>query len=208
MQETAVLATVRVRNLTEGTEGSGVLIGKGGPFVYFLTARHVVEGATNLEVAVLSRDSYPKPRATYLSTAVVAEKNGLVDLALLRLATTDSLPAGIRLCPERLVPTERDFPGLSVGCETGKEPACLLVKVAGKRQVRRQEKGETASFWEVDRKHATGRSGSPLLDKRGYLLGVCSGTNREKTYFTHPDEVRAFLKQNGFGWLTEDGASR
>jgi S1-C subfamily serine protease len=208
MQEAAITATVQVRNLTAGTEASGVLVGKGGPFVYFLTARHVVQGATSQEVAVFSRDSYPKPSATYRSAEIVAESNELADLALLRLATTDSLPASLRLCPERLVPTERGFPGLSVGCEAGKTPTCLLAKVEGKRQVRRQEQGQSASFWEVDRKHTLGRSGGPLLDRRGHLLGVCSGSSREKTYFTHPEEVRVFLKQHGFGWLTEDPARR
>jgi hypothetical protein len=208
IQETAISATVQVRNPAVGTEGSGFLIGKGGPFVYFLTARHIVQGAATLEVVLFSGASSPRPKATYRSPEVVAETNELADLALLRLATSDSLPAGLRLCPERLVPTEGGFPGLSVGCEGGKAPTCLLAKVKGRRLVQRQEQGATALFWEVDRKHALGRSGGPLLDRRGHLLGVCSGTSREKTYFSHPEVVRAFLKQHGFGWLAEDAASR
>jgi S1-C subfamily serine protease len=208
LQATAVTATVQVRNVTQGTEGSGVLVGKGGPFVYVLTAQHVVQGVESLEVAVFTADSYPRPKTTYRSAEVVAETKGLADLALLRIAMTDSLPSGLRLCPERLVPANRGFPGLSVGCEAGKAPTCLLAKVEGKKHLRREEKGETASFWEVDGKHHTGRSGGPLLDKGSHLLGVCSGTNRDKTYFTHPEEVRAFLKQHGFGWLAEDPARR
>jgi hypothetical protein len=33
-QEAAVTATVRVRNGTRGIEGSGAVVGRGGPFVY------------------------------------------------------------------------------------------------------------------------------------------------------------------------------
>jgi hypothetical protein len=74
-------------------------------------------------------------------------------------------------------------------------------EVLWKKLVRRQGAGKSAYFWELAGKQAEGRSGGPLLDKRGYLLGVCSGTNREKSYFCHTDEVRAFFKRSGFDRL-------
>jgi hypothetical protein len=46
-----------------------------------------------------------------------------------------------------------------------------------------------------------GRSGGPLVDKRGLLIGVCSGVSKDKAYFCHIDEINAFLERNGFDWL-------
>jgi hypothetical protein len=33
------------------------------------------------------------------------------------------------------------------------------------------------------------------------MLGVCSGTNKEKSYYCHLNEVRLFLQASGFDWL-------
>jgi hypothetical protein len=76
------------------------------------------------------------------------------------------------------------------------------VDVLEARRARREGR-ESALFWEVGRKEAEGRSGGGLVDRRGALLGVCSGTNKEKSYFCHVDEIRAFLKETGFGWVVE-----
>jgi S1-C subfamily serine protease len=203
-QATAVTATVQIRNLTKKTDGSGVLIGKSAPFVYILTALHVVEEADRLEVAVFFKESFPRSKVVYRSAETISEKVGLTDLAVLRLATTDVMPGYVRLCPEGLVPTGQGMRVLTVGCDEGNPPTCLSETVAGKKLARRQEGGAVASFWEVDRKYVKGRSGGPLLDGRGYLLGVCSGTNREKTYFVHIEEIHGFLKRQGFRWLVEE----
>jgi hypothetical protein len=153
-------------------------------------------------VAVFFVDSYPKPKVIYRSAEIVAKQPGLADLALLRLPTVDKMPSLVRLCPVTLLPTGPEIPAMAIGCDAGKAPSCLLEKLGGKKSARRPEGKETSSFWEVDRKHVLGRSGGPLIDGRGYLLGICSGSNREKTYFTHIEEIHKFLKSNGFRWLT------
>ncbi len=208
MQKTAVTATVRIHNGVKNAEGSGVLVGKKGPEVYILTAWHVVDGADAVDVAVFAADTYPKPKVLYRLAQVVAVKKGLVDLALVRLIATDFIPEGVKLFPGEQVPTKQGFPGLSVGCAGGDEPTCLAIKVAGKRTVRSKEGTETARAWEVEPKHAPGRSGGPLLDKRGFLLGICSGTNGDRTYFAHLDEVRSFLREQGFRWLADGKKER
>jgi len=203
VHDTAVTATVQIRALPQMAEGSGALIGKSAPFVYILTAQHVVKRAERLEVTVFVKDSDPKPRTVYRSAKVVAEMEGLADLALLRLTTTDDMPGLVHVCPETKV---QNHPGkvLAVGCEAGKGPVGLLENVARKKWARRDDGNELVSFWEVDHKHARGRSGGPLVDQRGYLVGVCSGSNKEKSYFTHVVEIHGFLKRNGFRWLLGD----
>jgi S1-C subfamily serine protease len=50
---------------------------------------------------------------------------------------------------------------------------------------------------------AKGRSGGPLIDQRGFVIGICSGTSDGKGYFTHTHEIHRFLKQNAFDWLAD-----
>jgi len=201
LQTDAVTATVRVVNLSKQTEGSGVVIGRKGSFVYILTAYHLVDRANRLEVTTFSATSYPKPWKVYRSVRLVAKADDMRDLALLRIVTDDPMPGSLSLCPARLVPDGMGFKALTVGCARGEAPTCLVDEVNGKKLVRRQAADKPAYFWEVDRKQRGGRSGGPLVDRRGYLLGVCSGTNKEKSYFCHADDVRAFLKGSGFDWL-------
>jgi S1-C subfamily serine protease len=200
-QEAAVAATVRIADRARDVEGSGIILGKKGDFVYILTAHHLVARAKNLEIATFSSESYPKVHRVYRSARVIAGAGDARDLALIRLTTTDRMPGSASLCPTRLVPTRKDFEALTVGCSEGKAPTCLADVVAGKKLVRRGAASKSVPLWEVGRKHLEGRSGGPLVDRAGYLLGVCSGTNKEKTYFCHTEEIRAFLKENGLDSL-------
>ena len=196
----AIGATVGIRALPQETAGSGTLIGKSGPFVYILTAQHVVKGAEHLEVTLFLNDT-DSIRKPYRSANVIAELEGLADLALIRLATADEPPL-IPVCRD---PKSQKLAGklLAVGCGDAGKPPTGLLETAVKRLVRR-EGNELVAFWEVAHKHVRGRSGGALVDRRGYLVGVCSGTNREKTYFTHVGEIHRFLKRNGFRWLIDD----
>jgi S1-C subfamily serine protease len=197
-----VQATVRIRNVALNREGSGVLIGKGGPFVYVLTAQHVVQGADRLEIAVFSNESYPVPKKTYRSGEIVAELRGPEDLALVRIRTADNVPGFLRICPESKIPNPLVLPLLTIGCESRNSPTPLLEKRVEKKMAQKPGTKEPASFWMIDSKYSAGRSGGPLIDKRGYVLGICSGTNRDKSYFTHIDEIHRFLKNNGYRWLS------
>ncbi len=206
-QVAAITATVQVRNLSQGRDGSGVLIGKSGPFAYVLTAQHVVGDAKRLEVAVFSKKSYPRSDAVYRSAQVVAQTQGLEDLALIRLGRLDTVPGMLRVCPEGKVPGGSGIQALAVGCDAGKVPTCIA-ETAVRKRLRQKSSSETTTFWQVTREHAEGRSGGPLVDKRGYVIGICSGSNREKSYFTHIDEIQRFLKRNGFRWLFADVPAR
>jgi len=198
----AVAATVRVVNLDRRVSGSGVIIRQKGPFVYVLTAKHLIDWGDKLEVVTFS-GTPPKPERVCRVVRALARSDDLRDLALLRVAVGDRTPTPLPFCPERSVPNGKGFQALTVGCSGGAPPTCQLDEVVGARQARREVGGPAALFWEVDRKEAEGRSGGALVDRRGYLLGICSGTNREKSYFCHTDEVRTFLKGNGFAWLLE-----
>jgi len=200
-QIAAVTGTVRIRNLGQKADGTGVILGRKGAFVYILTAQHVIAKTERLEIATFTAASYPRPARVYRSYHVVAQTNDQRDLALLRMVTDDKMPGSLPLCPARLIPDEKDFKALTVGCAADKPPTCLLATVAGKRRVRRQAEDVPVAFWEVSSDSPEGRSGGPLVDKRGFLLGVCNGVSNDKAYFCHIEEINAFLERNGFDWL-------
>jgi S1-C subfamily serine protease len=196
LQMTAITATVRIVNVARKSEGSGVVLGRKGEFVYILTARHIVENAGRLDVSTFSAQTHPMPNRVYEAT-VMATTNSLRDLALIRLATQDEMPGSLPLFPAQFETERNPFQALSVGCSRGAAPTGLIDKVLGNRKVQRKMEEGTAFFWEVDRKQVPGRSGGPLVDRRGYLIGICSGTNQEKSYFCDIKEIRAFLKPHG-----------
>jgi S1-C subfamily serine protease len=206
-QVRAVTATVRVVNAAKNAEGSGVLLKRNGPLVYVLTAGHVVEGAKRVEVTTFSADSHPKAAAVYRTAEVIAQ-SAEPDLAVLRLTTKDEMPGSATICPPSKLQEEKDFVALSVGCGGGGAPAAVLEDVKARRGVRKPGADTSVLCWETAKPPAKGRSGGPLLDRRGYLIGVDSGAGDGKGYDTHVEEVHAFLKRNGLTWLYEEKSDK
>jgi hypothetical protein len=201
LQAAAVTATVGVRNVTTEVDGSGALVGRRGPFVYILTAHHVVDRAERVQISVYSARSYPRADKVYRSAEVIASSPDC-DLALLRLATRDALPDGLDICPAAQAPEGKDFPVLSVG--GGPEaPTCSAEAVKDRRRVRKGTEEGATLCWETGGAPTAGRSGGPLLDRQGRLIGVCSGANDGKGYYAHLDEIHRFLKRNGMKSLLE-----
>jgi S1-C subfamily serine protease len=201
VQKAALAATARVTNVTQGTQGSGAILKKSGPFVYVLTANHVLEGGKTFEVAVYSPRSRPRPSATYRAIKVLA-RSVVADLAVLRVSTADAVPGTAPVCPARLIPELKNVAALTVGCEGGKAPTCAMETVVGKRRLRKPGARATAYYWETKRPPLRGRSGGPLFDRRGFLIGLASGAGDGKGYYSHAEEVHAFLRSNGLRWLT------
>src|SRR5262249_48075855 len=124
-QVKAVTATVRVGNAAKGFEGSGAVIHKSGPFLYVLTAAHVVAGAKQVEVVTFSPASHPGPTKVYREAEVLAQSAD-ADLAVLRVTTRDDPPGLLRICPPGSVPEAKGLAALAVGCAAGGAPACTL----------------------------------------------------------------------------------
>jgi S1-C subfamily serine protease len=203
-QVAVITATVRVRNAAGNQEGSGILVGRKDAFVYVLTAHHLTEGAKRLEIDVFSKTSYPEPDNTYAAAEVAAVWAGSADLALLRFRTTDPMPGILRLPGERETLPTTTGAVLAVGCEGGKAPKASVQKSVTRKIARRPEEKDSTTFWEMQANRTPGASGGPLVDRRGLLVGVCSGSNRDQTYFTHIEEIHRFLKRNGYRWLVEE----
>jgi S1-C subfamily serine protease len=197
VEAACLAATVRILNPSKKTEGSGAIVHQSGKTVHILTAAHLAEKAERLVVHTFTAASYPKAAKVYESAQVIARGKDGKDLALIRLTTDDPVPGVLRICPPEAVPTEKVLSVLVGGCARGKAPTCETDRVT-KKTVRKQPGGETALFWESTEPPTQGRSGGPLVDRSGRLIGVCSGKGDQKGYYCHIEEIHNFLKENGF----------
>ena len=131
----AVTATVRVVNVTQSSEGSGVLLKHAGPLVYILTANHVVNGAKQVEVATFTADSHPKAAAVYRKVEVIAQ-SAEADLAVLRL-TNARRDAGVGCHLSGVSGAGRKGVRGAVGrLRRRPRPVCALEAVKATRRVR------------------------------------------------------------------------
>jgi S1-C subfamily serine protease len=193
-------ATVRLSDPGSEGVGTGVVVGVRDGEVYVLTAAHVVPRGAKPRVEPFGGPGRKAELATDGGEVVfrVAE----ADLAMLRL------PAGGRdWAVARLAPKFDGKDGWVIGCDDGREPRVTAVAVGAKKLVRRAE-GTSAFFWQADGESVPGRSGGPLFDPGGRLIGICSGTQGGKTYFAHPDEIWAALKAHRLSWLLEQKGDR
>ncbi len=197
VQLNAVTATVRLSNRNRGGLGTGVNLGKKGKDTYILTTRHFARKGDQVEVSTFSAKSYPGPEAVYATGEVVAESDEIRDLALVRLTIKGEFPEALRLCPPSQAPAKKGkFRALAVGCTNGKYPTAVIATVLGKKRISRAAGGGSANVWQIETAHAEGRSGGPLVDEQGRLLGILSGTSRGKSYFVHLDEIASFLREH------------
>jgi S1-C subfamily serine protease len=206
LQQAALAATVRVQNLTVGTTGSGVIVGVQGPFVYVLTAGHNVRAGKEFEVAAFAPDTYPKPKQVSQVVVVKAESQGVKDLALLRVEMTEKVAAPLQFRPKPRdigIAAKTGLTVLTVGCDDG-APTCRIETVDKATLFSREAGGEKGKLWEVSRAQAEGRSGGPMLDKKGRIIGICSGNNGARGYFCHIQEIETFLTRHRFGYLLGD----
>src|SRR5471030_2332896 len=104
LQVRAITATVRVYNPARKGEGSGVIVGKQGPFIYILTAHHFVQDANEVDITVFSEQSYPKADKVYRGAKVVARAADVRDLALIRVVIDDKGLSILPLCTRSEIP--------------------------------------------------------------------------------------------------------
>lgn len=187
----AKAATVKVISEKDRESGSGAVIAQANAHTYVLTAEHIAPTAKSVEVKVTGGKSF---------AAEVLARSAENDLAVLRIPTTEGLPTALKLAATGAKPKR----AMSVGWEKGDAPSSLDESLKGK--VRLKKPGETNSVlcWEIERKPAAGRSGGPLVDETGLVLGVASGHDGTSGYYVHIDTIHAFLRLNGLKWLTEE----
>ena len=189
VEKDAFAAAIRVS--TGAKEGSGVLIGRIGTVSYALTAAHVVQGRDKATVVLLT-ENFGKPGLE----ATVEKRTSIAgaDLALLRIQD----PAG-RLFEKEIVVAEKgkspQFGAFSIGLAGVDNRKIRAQKAIAAPNVTKQ--GESARFWKCAEIPAEGRSGGPLVDDSGKLIGICSGGDNKHGYYTHINEILDFVNSSG-----------
>jgi S1-C subfamily serine protease len=197
----ALTACPRVVMGGVGAETStGVALAVKDGFAYVLTAQHAVsELASEREVHFFTRDEYPRP-ARRVRAVEVAARWANPDLALLKVKVGSEPVPTLRLAGPGQRPTAYPFGAVSVGCSNAAAPTCRAEEVTAKRLARRPG-GAIAFFWELSVAPVPGRSGGPLLDDHGRVIGICAAGQGVRGYYTHLDEILVALKRDGHGWL-------
>jgi predicted DsbA family dithiol-disulfide isomerase len=104
-QDTALWATVRIESAAGWSMGSGVIVGSRSPFVYVLTAKHVVAAPGRWQVQAFAPTTFPHPANVYRSVEVLAQASDL-DLAVVRVTTNAPPPGTISICPPESIPRD------------------------------------------------------------------------------------------------------
>jgi len=178
-----------------------VAVARRGAFIYVLTARHVIAGARELRI-VLAADG---ESATFDAELLATWPEQ--DLALLRIAADPKRLPVLRLAGANGKPATTGDTVLSVGFGDGKTPTGDMDRLVGKRLLRRPD-GRAAFVWEVEKASIAGRSGGPLVDSAGKVIGVCLGTQDGKGYYCHLDEILAALKGRGYAWAWQESEAK
>ncbi len=196
-QWAAILACPKV-SVAGGAAGSGVVVGVKDGFAYLLTAAHVVP-LDGVEVRFTSREAYPKP-AWFADRPEVVARWPDPDVALVRFKVGEREVPTLPLAGPWQRPKEFPVSAWSVGLGPQDAARVWADRILAKQFVRR-ERVNPAFFWETDRPPEPGRSGGPLLDDRGRVIGICVAARDGRGYYAHLDEILAALKQHGHGWL-------
>jgi len=197
---------------TKVSVGSAVCIANIGNTAYLLTADHVVNRSGSIKLEFYTKESYTKgPFATAareLDGVYVVHQFREPDFALLSVATGSKPLPHLPLAGDGKRPKKFPFEALSVGHENGLM-SCRAEKVIGKKLGRGLTVQDIAFNWQLAKPTIEGRSGGPLIDSGGNVIGICVAYKDGRGYATHLDEILAGLKrEKKYLHVVENSTSR
>ena len=207
-QKAALEATVAIYHYRSNSFGTAVIVGRKNGSTYLLTAAHLlpkdrpIAGRENEDVNRVGLTLYTVAGKSKEATARVVARMPNEDLAVL-MASLPEHPGTAQICPDEKEKKiiQLPIPVITVGAVLDSPPEIKIDWVRDKKYVAKPD-GTAAIYWEADIPQTIGRSGGPMIDGRGYVIGIASGTQHKKGYYTHLDEIIRALHREGFDWLT------
>jgi len=208
-QEAALAATAGIVHTETGGEGAAVVVkyDKQRSVVYLLTAAHIVppgQEGNGVKLEFYSPKTFPKVDRTIEGSVLV--RLPTQDIAVIQALMKD--PGGVsalKMCPPDQLPKGEQvkLTVLTVGCDGANRTPKLLTDILLRKNVPVKPSGDKVLCWETQLPPEVGRSGGPLIDQKGYLLGICSGSENKRGYYTHVLEIQRALRAAGVGWLVD-----
>ena len=191
-----VQATVAL-HIGLANEGSGVVLGKKGDKFLALSAYHLFQGKAKEGHATFFGAGDPPKADKELMKVELVDSWPDIDLALLSVEAPKLPISPLQLAAARTLPAKVRGTTHTSGCDKG-YPSLRPELLAGKVLTTKNAGEIDAFYWEMADPSIPGRSGGPLVDCSGQILGICSGTDRKgKGMYVHIDEIRAALKRKG-----------
>jgi hypothetical protein len=153
-----------------------------------------------MEVHLFSAASFPQAQRVYRSASVLADLPA-DDLAVVRFAASEPV-VPLTICPAEEASVELNSQVITIGCSHGEAPTCNLDRIVDYHPILRPEAKNAVLSWKLRGSSLPGRSGGPLVDGRGYLLGIASGVGDGQSYYVHLSVLRDFLDKSGLAWLS------
>lgn len=195
--ERLIASTVRV--ITDEGDASGVILGKDPEGrVYLLTVEHAA--VTNIRAVDLFSVTSPKhyKRIAPLEVMAVSERR---DLAVLRSIEPVAENVGVTRIYRKLKESPKH--AYSCGYATSKGPIPMAEKIVGKLAGIKPDETEPSTMWKIQKPQALGRSGGPLVDMDGSLIGIATGKDKKNGYYCHHSEIVDQLDELDLGWLVK-----
>jgi serine protease Do len=176
--------------------GSGVIVSEDG---YILTNAHVIDGARSIRIKLTGQRIGP---ASLLDAKLIG-KDSLLDLALLKIATTGLKPLSfgnsIKIKQGQLV--------LAFGSPLGMDNSVTMGVVSA--PARQLNEDDPRIYIQTDAPINPGNSGGPLVDIEGRLVGINTfifsrSGGSEGIGFAIPSDVVRYV----YGSLKKDGRVR
>jgi S1-C subfamily serine protease len=194
-------ATIRIVNKTRETQSSGVVVGQRGPFAYALTARHVAQIGDRLEVHMFQPSRAEADSRVFTQVDVIAQSDETDDVAAIRILAASEHLSALPICPSDAIPVKDGFPALSIGFTTHGGPSIAVHQSVEAKSIRRSIREPIARVWSAADDTQPGRSGGPLVDRRGHVIGIQSGAGGGAAYFCHVAAIHRLLAEAGLEWL-------
>jgi hypothetical protein len=209
LQRRAFEATVYSYHPASRSTGTAVVVGGRKGTTFLLTAAHIVpeehvqdREKEDVNAVELYRYKANNPdRGSSGTNARVVARMPNPDLAVIAVEWKDA-PVAIpifRASRKELIALKPPFSVMTLGARDG--PPVLQFDTVVDRRYMTKPDGNAAIYWEAKTPQQLGRSGGPMIDKGERVIGIASGKQHGKGYYTHIDEIHRALMDGGFDWL-------